>query len=176
MRKVTFILIGFFIFCDVIAQINVTTDTLKKWHRTASKYTRMENYNEALKYCDMLINAEPKNCKYLGLKASIFSLINKYDESEKVLFNLLNYGCDSIRCYTMLSDIQSYQKNYIKALKYMDSAIGLKPDSAELYIDKAHIYTLLRDKENDIKNLQKAKSLGSKRAAELLEIIEHPEK
>jgi tetratricopeptide (TPR) repeat protein len=167
-----FILIGFNLFSQTIA----SEDSLKKWHRAASKYTRMENYSEALKYCNMLINAEPKNCKYLGLKAAIFNMSGQYLDAEKTLLNLLSYGCDSIMNYTLLSNIEKYQKNYLKAIDYMDIAIKLKPDSAELYIEKAQIYTILRDKENDIKCLQKAKSLGSKRAEELLEILEHPEK
>ena len=124
----------------------------------------------------MLLEAEPKNCKYIGLKATIFSSTEQYIESEKALLSQLEYGCDSVKCYIMLSNVNSYQKNYVKAIEHLDKAIRLKPDSADIYVERATIYMFMKDKKNKIKNLQKAKSLGSKQAAELLEIIEHPEK
>lgn len=162
--------------CDLFSQTTTSEDSIKKWHRAASKYYRMDNFTEALKYCNMLVDVDPKNCKYLGLKAAIFNTAGQYLDAEKTLLNLLSYGCDSVRNYILLSNIQKYQKLYLKAIDYMNVAISIRPDSAELYIEKAQIYTILRDKENDMKCLLKAKSLGSKRAEELLDILEHPEK
>lgn len=42
MKKLIFVVWGFSLFFSVAAQKNVSADTLKKWHRMATKFTRME--------------------------------------------------------------------------------------------------------------------------------------
>lgn len=176
MKKLMVVLINIFILCNISAQTSISPDTINNWYIATSKYTRMENYTEALKYCNMLISVEPRNCKYIGLKGAILKSMKNFDESELILMQGLEYGCDSVKFFLMLANGQFSQDNYKKALEYNWEAIKIRPDSAELYIKRATIYSIIDDKENDIKCLQKAKSLGSKRAEELLEILEHPGK
>lgn len=161
----------------ILNNISIFTQNLDSI-KTAIRMDIMKNsfhgqYEKNIKLVNQLIEFDSLNPDLYIERASYYSTLEQYKLSNKDFFKALALGVDTIKIYSRISSNYKFKNDYNKALNWIDKAINIYPDSAYLYIKRSNINVLM--KKNDsilMQDLLKAKELGSKRAEELIQIME----
>ncbi|MGI6706446.1 MAG: tetratricopeptide repeat protein [Clostridia bacterium] len=99
------------------------------YYRKAQKYIDSNNYINALRFYRKAVEKEPDNVEYLLDLAEIFTEMNYYEESNHILFHLIQDGANvTAECYFGLGCNFLGLQEFDKASECFDKYLQIDPD------------------------------------------------
>lgn len=114
---------------------------------------KLDDLNGAYLDLTKASSINPKNEKAYQYLGDYYLLSKNYQSAEKYYLKSLELNPVLGNSYTSLAEIYSdYYKNQVSAIKYIDLAINIDSNNAELYFQKGLIYSKFNEFNNAIKN------------------------
>ncbi len=120
-------------------------------------------YEKALEAIRKAIELNPKVAKYYSDLASVLSFLKQYEDAIDATNIAIKINPLNINCYIQKSQYLAYYLyKYKNALKVIEAAFKLNPDKLslfELYKGQAGILISMKNREESIKIIRKARQL-----------------
>ncbi len=122
---------------------------------------KKENFEEALKYSNLIIQIDDKNYEHFFKKAMILQRLKKSDAALKNLELAINLNKNQAELFNLKAIIHENLGEDQKALENWDKAIEIKKDYAEVYFNVANYYNFNDNYEKSLDNYNKALQINN---------------
>jgi len=139
------------------------------YYKKAQKYLDSNNYVNALSFYRKAVDKDPENVNYKMDLAQVFSEMNYYDESNRLLFLILQKEKNLAECYFGLGCNFMALHDYVKAEECFDRYIkldaeGIYAEDVDDFLDLLRSTDYYTDEEFFLSNLSPAKMILYKQA------------
>jgi len=162
MKRIIFILITFYF---ILTQISYSQETIKeKFKRSCDTKDTTEKMILRLE----IANESPDSEYGLFFRAWLFSLLGYNVEAIELYTRAIEIDPNFAYAYNNRGIAYADMENYTQAIKDFTRAIEINPNYADAYNNRGLAYFILGYKNNACEDWQKAYSLGSIEAKDLL--------
>jgi tetratricopeptide (TPR) repeat protein len=127
----------------------------------------MEQYEDAEKDVDLVLQQNDADEDALRLKGKLFEAQKKYDEAESVYRNLIAADPFNEQAYLNLGQLLITQNKLTDAISLFNDAIELNPSFADAYKERGRAKLLNGDEEGSVEDGKKALELKPEDAADV---------
>ncbi|RPI14513.1 MAG: tetratricopeptide repeat protein [Ignavibacteriae bacterium] len=110
-------------------------------------YAGLKNYDSAIIYLNAAITEDPFNGDGYYYRGLLKVNFKNYEEAVDDLDKSLNYNNNNWNAHNFKGIALGYLKRYTEALKCFNTAISLKPDEVNIYVNRAHLKAYMKDKD-----------------------------
>jgi len=123
------------------------------YHRKARKYLENNNYINALNFYRKAVEKDPENIEYLLDLSEVFTEMGYFDESNRILFSILQKDRKRVECYFGLGCNFLGLQEFDKAEDCFEKYLVMDPDGA--YWEEAQdLLDVLRNKEYFVEDIE----------------------
>ncbi|HQQ93097.1 MAG TPA: tetratricopeptide repeat protein [Bacteroidia bacterium] len=115
----------------------------------ANTYLLLDQADKALEITNSALSRAPKDFHLLANKGFILMrYFKKYDEAILSLKASLREKAGQVSCYLDLSECYYQNKDFVRSMSCLDSALSIEPQNAMLWNNKGYLYYLQSDFQN----------------------------
>lgn len=134
----------------------------------ANCHTIKLRYEEAIPHYKLAIKSEKFGLEAKGNLAYCYLRLNKTRKAKRLLKEVVDIFNNNYRIQYNMALCYSRLRRRKKALIYLNRAANLESNFGGIYLTRGHLHLKLGNKELAKNDLEKAKSLGSTKADELI--------
>ena len=140
-----------------LPRISTTVDFNADKHiAKAKKQLSNKQENEAEDTLRTILVFEPNNMAALSLLGGVFYYSNRYKEAEFIFKKQVKIDPNSYLAYNRLASALAKQKKFGDAIKTNSKALSINPESPEVHINLAGMYSITGKKERALMHFKKA--------------------
>jgi|GEM_PF-2678963 len=125
------------------------------YFKLGSLYTKLHNYEKALKYFDILVEDDPSDFEAQCFRAIIFKETGEYEKALEILRELENIYPEKTDSYSLMGTIYELIDDTEKAIENYTKMIEYQDDNIEAYFKLAELYTRKEDYMQARKNYRR---------------------
>lgn len=119
----------------------------------AKEYFDQENYEEALKNCNLAIGSKPDNFDFYYYRAVCYANMGRFRDAIPDFSKAIENSPDDAQCWEYRGDCYLEVGEYSKAISDYDKAIELESNNSRFYYNKAFCEYNLKKYDESLKNL-----------------------
>ncbi|PLX18433.1 MAG: hypothetical protein C0601_04555 [Candidatus Muiribacterium halophilum] len=115
------------------------------YFKLGSLYTKLHNYEKALRYFDMLVEDDPSDFEAQCFRAIIFKETKEYDKALEILKDLENIYPEKTDSYSLMGTIYELIDDTDKAIENYQKMLEYQDGNIEAYFKLAQLFTRKED-------------------------------
>ena len=136
---------------------------VKEFFVLAETFHKKNNFAEAQKYYESIIQIEPNHIESIFRLGSLFAQTNNFDKAINFLNKVIEINPNHSKAYNNLGIVFNSLKKYQKAKFCYEKAIEINPKNEETYNNLGTVFFKLDEFENSIKFFHKAIEINPSR-------------
>ena len=142
--------------------IKIKPDYADAWAKKGVALDKLGRYEEELKAYDEAIKLKPDYADAWAIRGLALDKLGRYEEALKVFDKTIELKPDYAEAWVGKGFALDKLGRHKEAVEAYEKALKIKPDDASAWYNKACCYSLMKDKDNAIKNLSRAIELDAK--------------
>ena len=128
----------------------------RTWEALGLFYDRNELYAKALESFDFALTVDDKSESALLSKANTLMQIEKYDEAEKILSEILDRLPENVYALCCLADCYEKKSDFLRATEYYIKVLAIDPEFSDAYWGLSNVLIMQNDCESALTAIDKA--------------------